>query len=138
MNDTRAVSTALRVVGVVFVVFFVAALFGSATKIAEPAWLYRLVGWGSVGDAEEQMISVIYIVWGVFLWLAAKDPFQHRMFINFTIAANVAHFGLMAVQSLLMQGEHAHLYGDVLAGFIVIAALAVPWFAARAKQRTPA
>lgn len=137
MNDTRAVSTALRVVGAVFVVFFVAAFGASATKMAEPEWLYRLVGWGSVGDAEEQMISIIYIVWGVFLWLAAKDPFKHSMFINFTIAANVAHFGLMAVQSLVMPGEHTHLYGDVLLGFIVIAILAVPWFAARGVQRTP-
>jgi hypothetical protein len=138
MSDTKTVSAALRLVGAVFVVFFVGALFASAMKMAEPELLYRLLGWGSVGDAEEQMISIIYIVWGVFLWLAAKDPFQHSLFINFTIAANVAHFALMGVQSLVMAGEHAHLYGDVLFGFIVIAVLAVPWFAARGAQRTRA
>jgi hypothetical protein len=137
MDANRSVSTALRIVGTIFVVFFVGAFFASATKDTEPELLYRLLGWGSPGDAEEQMISIIYIVWGVFLWRASKDPFKNSLFINFTIAANVAHFALMGVQSLVMAGEHAHLYGDVLIGFIVIAVLAVPWFAARGAQRTP-
>lgn len=136
MDATRSVSTALRLVGAIFVVFFVFAFIASATKMTEPDLLYRMLGWGSAGDAEEQMISVIYIVWGVFLWRAAADPFGNALFINFTIAANVAHFGLMAVQSFVFPGEHTHLYGDVLIGFIVLAILAVPWFAARGAQRT--
>ena len=138
MDATRSVSTALRVVGAIFVVFFVFAFVASATKMTDPELLYRMLGWGSPGDAEEQMLSIIYIVWGVFLWRAAKDPFKNGLFIDFTIAANVAHFALMAVQSLVMPGEHTHLYGDVLVGFIVIAILAVPWFAVRGAQRTPA
>src|SRR5690349_11024563 len=138
MDATRSVSTALRVVGAIFVVFFVFAFVASATKMTDPDLLYRMLGWGSPGDAEEQMLSIIYIVWGLFLWRAAKDPFKNSLFIDFTIAANVAHFTLMAVQSLVMPGEHTHLYGDVLVGFIVIAILAVPWFAVRGAQRTPA
>ncbi|HSI26629.1 MAG TPA: DUF6632 domain-containing protein [Aeromicrobium sp.] len=138
MDATRSVSTALRVVGAIFVVFFVFAFVASATKMTDPDLLYRMLGWGSPGDAEEQMLSIIYIFWGVFLWRAAKDPFKNGLFIDFTIAANVAHFALMAVQSLVMPGEHTHLYGDVLVGFIVIAILAVPWFAVRGAQRTPA
>jgi len=139
MNATAEarLSLVLKVIGALFVVFFVVAFIASATKVSSPDLLYRLLGWGSPGDAEEQMISIIYIVWGIFLWRAAKDPFKNSLFINFTIAANVAHFALMGVQSLVMAGEHAHLYGDVLMGFIVIAILAVPWFAARGAQRTP-
>jgi len=136
MDATRSVSTALRVVGATFVVFFVVAFVASATKMTNPDLLYRMLGWGSPGDAEEQMLSIIYIVWGIFLWRAAKDPFKNALFIDFTIAANVAHFGLMAVQSFVFPDEHTHLYGDVLIGFIVLAILAVPWFAARGAQRT--
>ena len=63
------------------------------------------------------MISTIYLVWGAFLWRAASQPFRHRLFIDFTVAANAAHFGLMFLQGLLMPGEHIHLAGDVLLGW---------------------
>lgn len=138
MNDTRAVSSALRLVGAIFIVFFIFAFFASVTKMTEPALLYRMLGWGSPGDAEEQMISIVYVVMGVFMVLAAKDPLKNRLFIDFTVVANIAHFGLMGVQSLTMAGEHTHLYGDVLIGFIVIAIVAVPWLQVRGAQRTPA
>ncbi|HUQ00794.1 MAG TPA: DUF6632 domain-containing protein [Aeromicrobium sp.] len=129
--STPFLSNVLRAVGAIFVGFFVAAIIGSATKTADPAWLYRLVGWGDVGDAEEQMISIVYIVWGFFLWKAAKEPLSHRLFLDFTLVANIAHFGLMGVQSIVMRGEHMHLVGDVLAGFALVAVLAAAWLPAR-------
>lgn len=132
--STAVLSKVLRVIGAIFVVFFVAALIGSATKMSEPTLLYRLVGWGSVGDAEEQMISIVYIVWGVFLWKSAKDPLRNRLFIDFTLVANLAHFGLMAIQSVVMRGEHIHLIGDVLAGFVLLAVLAAAWIPVRRQS----
>lgn len=127
---TARLSLVLRTIGALFVVFFVAAFIGSALKLSTPELLYRMVGWGSVGDAEEQMISVVYIVWGVFLWLAARDPRQNRLFIDFTLVANVVHFGLMGVQSFTY-GEHTHLYGDVLLGFLILGVLAAAWLPVR-------
>ena len=41
------------------------------------------------------MISIVYIVWGFFLVAVARDPGGKKLFIDFTLAANVAHFGLM-------------------------------------------
>ncbi|WP_043177135.1 hypothetical protein, partial [Pseudomonas aeruginosa] len=76
--------------------------------------LLRLVRWGDQqggGQHYELMISTIYLVWGAFLWRAASQPFRHRLFIDFTVAANAAHFGLMFLQGLLMPGEHIHLAG---------------------------
>ena len=127
---TNRLSLVLRTIGALFVVFFVVAFIASATKVSEPDLLYRMLGWGSVGDAEEQMLSVVYIVWGVFLWFAARDPGRNRLFIDFTLVANLAHFGLMGIQSLTY-GEHTHLYGDVLLGFLVLAVLAWAWLPVR-------
>ena len=129
--STAFLSNVLRTVGAIFVVFFVLALIGSATKMTEPALLYRLVGWADPGDAEEQMISIVYIVWGIFLWKAAKDPLGHRLFLDFTLVANFAHFGLMAIQAVVIPGEHLHLVGDVLGGFVLLAVLAAAWLPAR-------
>jgi hypothetical protein len=128
-------SLVLRAIGALFVLFFVVAFVASAMKVSTPDILYRMLGCGGVGDAEEQMISVVYIVWGVFLWLAARDPLRHRLFIDFTLVANVAHFGLMGIQSFTY-GEHTHLYGDVLLGFLVLAALGFAWLPVRRRLVT--
>jgi len=128
-------SLVLRMIGALFVLFFVVAFVASAMKVSTPDILYRMLGWGDVGDAEEQMISIVYIVWGVFLWLAARDPVRNRLFIDFTLMANVAHFGLMGIQSFTYD-EHTHLYGDVLLGFVVLGVLAAAWLPVRRQLVT--
>ncbi|WP_322025421.1 DUF6632 domain-containing protein [Burkholderia sp. BCC1977] len=132
-----------RVLGASFLLFFGAAivtiLLGIDHRIAgNPVGLLvlRLVRWGSVqGGAEhyELMISVIYVVWGGFLWKAANDPFEHTLFLDFTVAANAAHFGLMLVQGVVMPGEHIHLAGDVALGWFLLALFAATWIPARRK-----
>ena len=121
----------IRVVAGVFIVFFLLALIGSATQSDMPELLYRLVGWGSIGDAEEQMIAIVYIVWGLFLWRAASDPLGNRLFIEFTIVANAAHAILMGIQALAYPGEHLHLAGDVPALLILAVALMLAWLPVR-------
>jgi hypothetical protein len=123
----------LRGIGVLFIVFFTLAFIGSATKADMPDLLYRMTGWGDIGDAEEQMISIVYIVWGFFLWAVARDPGRNKLFVDFTLVANVAHFGLMGVQAFTYSGEHTHLLGDVPLGFAILAALAVVWLPVRSR-----
>ena len=72
----------------------------------------------------EQMIMGIYATLGVYLLLAAKDPMQHASLIWFTIWSSVVHGGIMLVQALVDETEHAHLMGDVPALFIVALVLA--------------
>ena len=101
--------------------------------------LLRLVRWGDQqggGQHYELMISTIYLVWGAFLWRAASQPFRHRLFIDFTVAANAAHFGLMFLQGLLMPGEHIHLAGDVLLGWASLVPLMLFWIPQR-KRAAP-
>ena len=61
---------------------------------------------------------------GLFLILAAKDPMQHASLIWFTVWSSVVHGGIMLVQALVDETEHAHLMGDVPALFIVALVLA--------------
>lgn len=132
-GQNQKLAWALRGVGAMFVVFFTLAFIASATRSDMPDLLYRMTGWGDIGDAEEQMISIVYIVWGFFLFAVARDPGRNKLFIDFTLAANVAHFGLMGIQAVTYPGEHTHLYGDVLLGFAILAVLAAVWIPARRR-----
>ena len=60
----------------------------------------------------EQMIMGVYATLGLFLILAAKDPMQHASLIWFTVWSSVVHGGIMLVQALVDETEHAHLMGD--------------------------
>ena len=134
MDRSRALALVLRFSGVAFIAVFTLLFLASVTHTDTPEFLYHLFAWGDIGDAEEQMLAVVYIVWGVCLWIAARAPLQHRLFIDFTIAANLAHAAVMAVQSFTYQGEHAHLWGDVVILFAVIGLLAVLWLPARSQS----
>lgn len=131
----RPVGIVLRVLGTLFVVFFALALIRSAGRFDAPELIDRLFQWGELGNAEEQMISAIYIVWGVFMWLAAGEPLRHRLFVDFTLIGNAVHFAVMSVQALAFEGEHLHLAGDVLIGWLLVAALASTWLPIRGRAR---
>ncbi len=67
----------------------------------------------------EQMILLMLAVMGVFLFLAARDPTKHRLFIWFTVWSSLAHGLLMGVQAVRDQSERANLFGDVPALLII-------------------
>lgn len=72
-----------------------------------------------------EMILGLYATLGVFLVIASRNPLAHRSLIWFTVWSSVVHGGIMAVQSF-SGGHHTmgHLWGDVLALFVVAAVLA--------------
>ena len=70
-----------------------------------------------------QMIVGIYATLGVFLFLAGKDPTQHRSLISFSIWSSIVHGLIMAVQSVASPEHIGHLYGDVLALFVIAGVL---------------
>jgi hypothetical protein len=100
---------ALRAFGLVFV-FGVYPL----TVLWPSGW-----AWHAGQSHYLQMIIGIYATLGVFLFLAANDPAQHLSLISFTIWSSVVHGLIMAVQSLVNPEHVGHLYGDVLALFLV-------------------
>jgi uncharacterized protein DUF6632 len=105
---------ALRVVGLV-------SVFGiyPLTVLWPSGW-----AWHAGQSNYLQMIVGIYATLGVFLFLAAKDPARHVSLISFAIWSSVVHGLIMAVQSLSSPEHMGHLYGDVLALFLIAAVLA--------------
>jgi hypothetical protein len=49
-------------------------------------------------DPALAMMMSLYATLGVFLLLAARNPFEHRSLIAFTAWSSFAHAALMAVQ----------------------------------------
>ncbi|WP_343034482.1 DUF6632 domain-containing protein [Amycolatopsis anabasis] len=132
----RRLGIGMRVVGVLWVVFFAGAFVALATDSPlahRDNGLGRFVAWGEDGHDYALMLSIIYVVWGVFTWRAARDPLAHRSFLDFTITANYAHIGLMLVLALVRHHEHAHLAGDVAAGFLPPILLSILWWPIRSR-----
>lgn len=69
------------------------------------------------------MIIGIYVVLGVFLIRAAKDPMKHASLICFTVWSSLVHSGIMLVQAIVDETERANLLGDVSALFLVAVVL---------------
>lgn len=128
----------LRLLAVGFLLFWGTALTVSTTGIQIPAALDHAARWGHGHgmDAAGAMLAAVYVVWALFIWAAAADPLGNRMFLDFTVLANMAHFGLMFVMALYMDHEQHHLYKDVLLGWVGIIPLAILWWPLRSTAST--
>jgi hypothetical protein len=114
-DRTKYLRIALLLVGLIFV-------FGiyPLTIIWPSGW-----SWHTGHSDYLQMILGIYATLGVFLLIASRNPLAHLSLIWFTVWSSVVHGGIMAVQSLENFQNRGHLWGDVLALFVVAAVLAL-------------
>ena len=71
-----------------------------------------------------QMILGVYATLGVFLLIASRNPFQHLSLIWFTVWSSVVHAAIMGAQAIANPEHMAHLWGDVLALFVLAGILA--------------
>jgi hypothetical protein len=101
---------ALYVFGVIFIVGVPAMMMW----IWPSGW-----GWTPPQPEYEQMIMGIYVVLGIFLVRAAKDPMANASLIWFTIWSSIVHAGIMLVQAINDGTEKANLIGDIPALFLV-------------------
>lgn len=133
----------IRLMGAGFILFFGSAIALILFKLDHLLLqsevgqvILRLVRWGELNGGSEHyelMISVIYVVWGFYLWLAATRPLSNKIFLDFTMFANIAHFGLMLAMGIFVHGEHLHLVGDVLLGWVILIIFILVWLPARNK-----
>ncbi len=106
-RDRSAFQVFLRVYGVLTLAIFVSLFVGFLAQsplLAEHGGVLNWTIWNDVRCGAEHlhvppMLMVIYIVWGIFLLLAARDPHGYESFLSFTLWANLAHGLLMAVQA---------------------------------------
>lgn len=134
-------SLVAKFTGISFLLFFAGAalliFLNIPAILLQFEWgkfLVRLVRWGELqggGELYELMISTIYIVWGWFILKAANEPLKNYMFFEFTMIANIAHFGAMFVMGLVMTHESPHLIGDVLLGWVLLLIYIYFWLPVR-------
>lgn len=110
-------------------------IFGATFCMLYPLAYVWPSGWvwhGGHGVYYFQMMAGLYIVLGVFLMLAARNPAEHRSLISFAIWSSVVHAAIMAAQAIYDAHERGHLIGDVPA--LLIAAF-VLWYLTPADIR---
>lgn len=123
----------IRLTAVGYLLFFVPDLILAATHHVNglPPLLARLFDWGTGGDAVAVMFATVYLVWALFLFRSAKAPLTNRLFLDFNLTANSAHFAAMLVLALATPDEHQHLAGVVALGLLTTVPLAACWLPVR-------
>jgi len=81
--------------------------------------------WGQGYSHYLMMIIGVYATLGVFLLIAARNPYAHKSLIWFTVWSSVVHGAIMGVQALMDTTERGHLVGDAPALIFVAIVLAV-------------
>jgi uncharacterized protein DUF6632 len=79
------------------------------------------------------MIIGIYATLGVFLIIAAKNPFEHLSLIWFGVWSSIVHGGIMGIQALVYPEHRGHLYGDV--PVLLITAAVFAWLIPKGKKQ---
>jgi hypothetical protein len=125
----------IRLTSVGYLLFFVPDLVLASTQHVSglPPLLARLFDWGAGGDAIAVMFSTVYIVWALFLFRSAKAPLTNRLFLDFNLTANSAHFGAMIIMAVTMRDQHQHLAGVLALGLITTVPLAACWLPVRRR-----
>jgi hypothetical protein len=126
----------IRLTAVGYLLFFVPDLILASTHHINglPPLLARIFDWGEGGDPVAVMFATVYIVWALFLYRSAKAPLANRLFIDFNLTANAAHFGVMLVMAVAMRDEHRHLAGVVALGLLTTVPLAACWLPVRRRD----
>ncbi|MBW4579139.1 MAG: hypothetical protein KME42_06140 [Tildeniella nuda ZEHNDER 1965/U140] len=127
----RKVALFLRVYGVLSLFIFGSLFWGflfQTPVLAEGGRLNWAI-WNGIRCSGESchvppMLFIIYLVWGVFLLLAARKPLSYLSFLNFTMWANLFHGILMGAQALMMVDHYwSKWFTDI--PFVLILALGI-------------
>jgi hypothetical protein len=123
----------IRLTALGYLLFFVPDLVLATTHQIQvlPTLLARLFDWGEGGDAVAVMFSTVYIVWAIFLFQSARIPLAHRLFLDFNLTANSAHFIAMLIMALTMPEHREHAVGVVALGLLTIIPIGACWLPVR-------
>lgn len=104
----------LKIALYIFGVIFVAGIYVMVNWLWTDGW-----SWTPRQTEYEEMIIGVYATLGIFLIRAARDPLSHASLIWFTVWSSLVHGGIMLIQALEDETEHANLMGDIPALFLV-------------------
>ncbi len=129
----------IRLTAVGYLAFFVPDLILAATHHVHdvPPFFARLFDWGGGGPDDQAvavMFATVYIVWALFLFASARAPLANRLFLDFNLTANSAHFVVMLVMAVAMRDEHQHLAGVLAPAVLTTVPLAACWLPVRRRK----
>jgi hypothetical protein len=126
----------IRLTAVGYLLFFVPDLILASTHHINglPPPLARLVDWGEGSDPLAVMFCTVYVVWALFLFGSARAPLENRLFLDFNLAANSAHVGVMLIMAATMPDEHQHIGGVLAIGALSTVPLAACWLPVRRRR----
>ncbi len=137
-TDRRRLAVFLRVYGVLSLLIFVPLFLGfliESPLLAEHGGALNWTIWNDVRSGTEHahvppMLFLVYIVWGVFLVKASRDPERYGSFLDFTLWANASHSLLMAAQALM---DIDHYWSKFLTDipFLFILSAGIYWWGPR-------
>jgi hypothetical protein len=79
--------------------------------------------WDDITGHVGPMIFIIYIVWGIYFFKAAKDPDRYQSFLDFTMWANLAHGLIMVPMAIQNPTYHLRFLTDI--PFILLIAIGI-------------
>jgi hypothetical protein len=121
--------TMIRLTAAGYLAFFLPNLVLAMTNQASAVF-----DWGQGGSddrAVSVMFSTVYLVWAMYLFACAGAPQNNRLFLDFNLAANATHFGVMLIMAITMRHEHTHVVGVLVLGLLSTAPLAACWLPVR-------
>jgi len=122
-----------RLTAVGYLLFFVPNFVLATTDHINslPPFLDRLFNRGGGGDPVAVMFSTVYVVWALFLFRSASAPLANRLFLDFNLTANSAHFAVMLIMAVAMRDNHQHMAGVLALGVLTTVPLAACWLPVR-------
>jgi hypothetical protein len=123
----------IRLTAAGYVAFFVPNLVVAVTHRD-----YAVFDWGQAGSTDQAvsiMFSTVYLVWATYLFRSARAPQANRLFLDFNLTANAAHFGVMLVMAITMTHEHNHIVGVLVPGLLSTVPLAACWLPVRRAEK---
>jgi len=104
----------LNIYGIISIILFggLFLLTSIDASVMQEGGALRFLRWDVLSKHVELMIEIVYLVWGIFMLIAASNPLSHLSFINFTLWANLAH-GLLMIPQAMMVGMMYKMYTDI-------------------------
>jgi hypothetical protein len=112
--ELKNLKTFLNIFGVMSIALFGTLFFLTSfdSPLMQEGGALRFLRWDILSKHVELMIEIVYLVWGVFLLLAARKPLAYLSFLQFTLWANLAH-GLLMIPQAVMVGMMYKMFTDV-------------------------
>ena len=114
LSKLKKLTTFLNIYGVVSILLFggLFLLTSFDAPIMQEGGALRFMRWDILSKHVELMIEAIYLVWGIYMLKAARNPLAYISFLNFTLWANLVH-GLLMIPQAFMVGMMFKMFTDV-------------------------